>query len=309
MLYSGKHNGFIGHAIQWTGSNLQEVWNFLETYRNQFGIVGFNFNFVKELPINQELYHNCPIRLTNRETKKIETVPVGSWILRALDTSEFHYLFIDNETFHQQFKEITLQIGSAESTHSLPVLNNIKTALNTVEAIPSDITKPSAVLEKITTRMEKLVSAGFPVGGVQNEEEEIRLAAGVELLSRNCDLLPMTHTVSDLWKWFLRMIDLDCIALYSSIPVYNNKSLKIGDLPEPMLQFIIRYPVTDWNDTPECLTRKMVNDLKRIGKLLYTKRASKTTNEVSYAKSTRLKIMQQLSAAYQMKIRLQLSEE
>ena len=332
MIYSGKRNGLSVRAIQWTGTNLKEVWDFLEEYREKFGLIGLNFSFVKDLPTNLDPYQNCPIRLTNRETHVIETIAVGSWVMRPLDTSKDNYLFLDNETFQDQFHKVALQVGKPD-----PVSGNISVALDKIRAATNsssevclagystrtsgllmddfstsmprfdDFVKPSGsicstdtkqLVEKIQDRMRILTEAGFVVSETRTVEESIRLAAGVIILSRGREIHPMPYTVADLQRWFVRMCDPDYIAAYSSIPVTTKKFVKLSDLPEPMLQFVIRFPVTNWGTAPTDLTKSQINDLKRMGKLLYTSKTSPGDVAVAYSKAIRLKIMQQLIAAH-----------
>lgn len=333
MIYSGKRNGLSVRAIQWTGTNLKEVWDFLEEYREKFGLVGLNFSFVKDLPANLDPYQNCPIRLTNRETHVIETVVVGSWVMKPLDTSKDNYLFLDNETFQDQFHKVALQVGKPD-----PVSDNISVALNKIRAATDSssevgledyATRTSGLLmddfstsmprfddsvklsgsicpidtkqlmEKIQDRMRILTEAGFGVSETRTVEESIRLAAGVTILSRGREIHPMPYTVADLQRWFVRMCDPDYIAAYSSIPVATKKFVKLSDLPEPMLQFVIRFPVTNWDTAPTELTKSQIGDLKRMGKLLYTSKSIPSPDvAIAYSEAIRLKIMQQLVAAH-----------
>ena len=109
MRYIGKRNGLIVEAIQWVGNNLPEIWELLKEYREHIGYVGLNFDFMNELPHNLDRYTDCTLRLTKRGEGETDAVLRGGWVLKTVSPEAGHYLFLENETFSNQFMQVSEQ--------------------------------------------------------------------------------------------------------------------------------------------------------------------------------------------------------
>ena len=109
MRYIGKRNGLIVEAIQWVGNNLPESWELLKEYREHIGYVGLNFDFMNELPHNLDRYTDCTLRLTKRGEGETHAVFCGGWVLKTISPEAGNYLFLENETFSDQFVQVSEQ--------------------------------------------------------------------------------------------------------------------------------------------------------------------------------------------------------